>query len=197
MKKFQSLPSGSAQCRLTTPLGPMTALSTPAGLAGLWFEGQAHHPGPLNVPKDPHDPPRHPHLRAARDWLDHYWLQGLQGVQGLESPQGGPNRTPPLDLRGTDFQRAVWAALLHIAPGTTTTYSALAHQVGSARAMRAVGAAVGRNPVSLIVPCHRVVGQGGLLTGYAGGLDRKARLLAHEKVATGHVDQTLEIKSPQ
>lgn len=197
MKKFQSLPCGSAQCRLTTPLGPMTALATPDGLAGLWFDGQAHHPGPLRVPQDPHDPPHHPHLRAARVWLDHYWLQGLQGVPGLESPQGRPNRTPPLDLRGTDFQRTVWAALLHIAPGATTTYGALAHLVGSARAMRAVGAAVGRNPVSLIVPCHRVVGQGGLLTGYAGGLDRKARLLAHEKVATGHVDQTLEIKSPQ
>ena len=177
MKKFQSLPSGSAQCRLTTPLGPMTALATPDGLAGLWFDGQAHHPGPLRVPQDPHDPPHHPHLRAARDWLGHYWLQGLQG---FGRPQGPSHRTPPLDLRGTDFQRTVWAALVHIAPGATTTYGALAHQVGSARAVRAVGAAVGRNPVSLIVPCHRVLGQGGLLTGYAGGLDRKARLLAHE-----------------
>jgi methylated-DNA-[protein]-cysteine S-methyltransferase len=161
----------------------MTALATPVGLAGLWFDGQAHHPGPLNVPLDPHHPPHHPHLRAAGEWLDHYWQQHpAHPIEGLESPAGRTHPTPPLDLQGTEFQRAVWAALRRIAPGATTTYGALARTVGSAQAVRAVGAAVGRNPVSLIVPCHRVLGQGGHLTGYAGGLDRKARLLAHEGV---------------
>lgn len=186
MKKFQSWPSGSAQCRWATPLGPMTAVATPNGLAGLWFDGQAHHPGPLSAPRDAHDPPHHPHLRAARDWLDHYWQHpSANPTQGPEGSTGGSHshRPPPLDLQGTAFQRAVWMALLQIAPGATTTYGALAHKIGAAQAVRAVGAAVGRNPVSVIVPCHRVLGQGGQLTGYAGGVDRKARLLAHEGAA--------------
>ena len=85
-----------------------------------------------------------------------------------------------LDLRGTPFQRAVWQRLCTIPPGATTTYGAVAHDLGSPRAVRAVGAAVGRNPVSVIVACHRVLGAGGAATGYAGGLDRKAALLTLE-----------------
>ncbi|MGE4360260.1 MAG: methylated-DNA--[protein]-cysteine S-methyltransferase, partial [Lysobacteraceae bacterium] len=82
--------------------------------------------------------------------------------------------------RGTHFQQTVWQALLRIPAGTTTTYGALAAQLDRPRAVRAVAAAVGRNPISVIVPCHRVVGADGALTGYAGGLDRKRRLLALE-----------------
>ena len=86
-----------------------------------------------------------------------------------------------LDLaHGTPFQQAVWRALLQIGRGQTTRYGALATQIGLPRAVRAVGAAVGRNPLSVVVPCHRVVGADGSLTGYAGGVDKKRRLLALE-----------------
>ena len=92
-------------------------------------------------------------------------------------------KAPALDLQGTPFQQSVWAALQGIALGGTWTYGEIARHVGSPTAVRAVGAAVGRNPVSVIVPCHRVLGQGGALTGYAGGLPRKTKLLTHEGVA--------------
>jgi methylated-DNA-[protein]-cysteine S-methyltransferase len=166
--------SGAAQCRIETPLGPMTALATGAGLAGLWFDAQAHHPGPLQAPVDPH----HPHLRATQRWLADYWAAPV----GAPTP---PPTLPALDLRGTPFQRAVWAALLQIPPGATSTYAAIATAAGSPAAVRAAGAAIGRNPISLIVPCHRVLGSGGALTGYAGGLDRKRALLSHEGCAAG------------
>jgi methylated-DNA-[protein]-cysteine S-methyltransferase len=88
----------------------------------------------------------------------------------------------PLGLvSGTAFQQAVWRALLEIAPGATVSYGELARRIGKPQAVRAVGAAVGRNPLSIVVPCHRVVGANGALTGYAGGLERKVALLALEK----------------
>ena len=87
----------------------------------------------------------------------------------------------PLDLRGgTAFQQRVWQALREIAPGGTTSYGALSARIGQPAAVRAVGAAVGRNPVCIVVPCHRVIGTNGSLTGYAGGLERKTALLALE-----------------
>ena len=87
----------------------------------------------------------------------------------------------PLDLSGgTAFQQSVWKALLEIPPGTTTSYGALGRQLGRPLAVRAVGAAVGRNPLSVVVPCHRVLGADGSLTGYAGGIDRKRALLTLE-----------------
>jgi methylated-DNA-[protein]-cysteine S-methyltransferase len=144
----------------------MTALATDLGLAGLWFDGQKHHPGPLVAPEDP----QHPMLQATARWLRAYWARTQDGEP-----------TPTLDLTsGTPFQRAVWAALLRIPPGTTSTYAVMAAAAGSPAAVRAAGAAIGRNPVSLIVPCHRVLGSGGALTGYAGGLEHKRALLAHE-----------------
>jgi methylated-DNA-[protein]-cysteine S-methyltransferase len=88
-----------------------------------------------------------------------------------------------LDLRGTPFQRAVWTALQTLPAGATSTYAAMAKEAGSPAAVRAAGAAIGRNPVSVIVPCHRVLGRDGSLTGYAGGLERKRALLAHEGAA--------------
>jgi methylated-DNA-[protein]-cysteine S-methyltransferase len=150
----------------------MTALTTDTGLAGLWFDAQAHHPGPLEAPVNPH----HPHLRAALRWMASYWAAHDGGA--------APSLEPiPLDLRGTPFQRAVWAALQAIPTGATSTYAAIAEAAGSPAAVRAAGAAIGRNPVSLIVPCHRVLGRDGSLTGYAGGLERKRALLAHEGAA--------------
>ena len=89
-----------------------------------------------------------------------------------------------VDPGGTAFQAAVWAKLRRIPPGSTTTYSALAHAIGSPKAVRAVGAANGANPIAIVLPCHRVIGSDGRLTGYAGGLERKARLLRLEGVAT-------------
>ena len=86
----------------------------------------------------------------------------------------------PLDLQGTAFQRAVWQALLEVPPGRTSTYGAIARQVGAPQAARAAGAAIGRNPVAIIVPCHRIIGSNGSLTGFASGLPRKERLLQLE-----------------
>ncbi len=86
-----------------------------------------------------------------------------------------------LDLKGTDFQRAVWRELERIGYGRTVTYGDIAKRVGRPTAVRAVGAAIGRNPISIIVPCHRVIGSNGQLTGFAGGLESKTRLLAIEK----------------
>lgn len=163
--------TGAAQCRVQTPLGPMTALATEAGLAGLWFDGQKHHPGELHAPVEP----GHPHLRAVEQWLESYWAaQGqIRALLRLPAP-------PRLDLRGTPFQRAVWSALRAIPPGSTSTYAVIAKAAGSPAGVRAAGAVIGRNPVSLLVPCHRVLGRDGSLTGYAGGLERKRALLANE-----------------
>ncbi len=86
----------------------------------------------------------------------------------------------PLDQRGTDFQKAVWAALLKIPFGQVVTYRDIANTINNPKAVRAVGAANGKNPISIIVPCHRVIGSNGTLTGYAGGVDCKAWLLTHE-----------------
>jgi methylated-DNA-[protein]-cysteine S-methyltransferase len=86
----------------------------------------------------------------------------------------------PLFMMGTDFQRRAWAALLTIPYGETRSYADMARQIGQPSAVRAVGAANGRNPISIIVPCHRVIGTSGSLTGFGGGLDAKAHLLAHE-----------------
>lgn len=89
-----------------------------------------------------------------------------------------------LEVKGTEFQLRVWEALRGIPFGTTVSYSELAQTIGAPRAVRAVGAAVGRNPISIIVPCHRVVGSNGSLTGFAGGLERKRWLLEHERTVS-------------
>jgi methylated-DNA-[protein]-cysteine S-methyltransferase len=167
MRRVNQAVPGAAQARIDTPLGAMTALATARGLCGLWFDAQAHHPGDFAVPVDP----ANAHVAAARHWLGAYWAG--RSTEGLQVA---------LDLHGTPFQRAVWAALLAIEPGHTSTYGAVARAAGSPAAVRAAGAAIGRNPVGVIVPCHRVIGADGSLTGYAGGLQRKERLLQHEGV---------------
>jgi methylated-DNA-[protein]-cysteine S-methyltransferase len=157
----------AAQAMIDTPIGPMTALATANGVAGLWFDAQKHHPGDLDAPVDAD----HPHITAANRWLDAYWA--------------GRDPSPadvPLDLHGTPFQRAVWKALLAIPFGRTKTYGEIAAQVSADAVPRATGTAVGRNPVSIVVPCHRVIGANGSLTGYAGGLPRKEKLLQHEGI---------------
>ncbi len=154
----------TAQSTLATPLGPMRLARTEAGLAGAWFEDQKGYPGKITAPLRDDDPL----LGAAASQLGEYFA-GRRSRFEL-----------PLDLHGTEFQRAVWQALLEIDCGATSSYGAIARGLGSPRAVRAVGAAVGRNPVSIIVPCHRVLGGDGSLTGYAGGLERKRALLRLE-----------------
>lgn len=154
-----------------SPLGVLTLASDGTALTGLWFAGQLHFASTL----DPdHRLSRRPEFDPAMRWLDVYF-------SGRE-----PDFTPPLHLRGSAFRQAVWAQLLQIPYGTTRTYGAiagcLAREAGRSRlSAQAVGGAVGHNPVSLIVPCHRVVGCGGAMVGYAGGLWRKEWLLALEQ----------------
>jgi len=148
-----------------TALGQVTLAATAAGLCGLWFQDQRHHPDLAAVPVRS----AVPILDAAAAQLRDY-LAGTRAAFEL-----------PLDLScGTHFQQSVWKALLRIPRGATTTYGALAAALDRPRAVRAVAAAIGRNPISIVVPCHRVLGAHGSLTGYAGGLDRKRRLLALE-----------------
>jgi methylated-DNA-[protein]-cysteine S-methyltransferase len=153
------------QTTMTTPLGPLRLLATDRGLRGIYFEG--HKGAPESVlPSEPN----HPVLSAT--------------VQQLEEYFAGRRRdfALPLDAQGTDFQRRVWRGLRDIPFGRTSTYGDLARLLDSPGGSRAVGAANGRNPLSIVVPCHRVVGGNGKLTGYAGGLTAKEWLLRHEGV---------------
>jgi methylated-DNA-[protein]-cysteine S-methyltransferase len=157
---------GLVQGVIATPLGPLTALACESGLMGLWFDRQRHAPGALAAPVD--DEQRW--IAQARDELERYFEGRLREFKVALAPQG------------TAFQEAVWRRLLAIRCGATTSYGSIARELGSPRASRAVGAAVGRNPISVIVPCHRVIGEGGALTGYAGGLQRKQALLDIEGI---------------
>jgi methylated-DNA-[protein]-cysteine S-methyltransferase len=151
---------------IDTPLGGITMAATDQGLAGVWFDQQRHWPDTTGwIPMDDH-----PALVEAAAQLRDYFA-GRRDTFDMT-----------LDLsHGTAFQQSVWQQLLAIPPGATTSYGALSANVGNPAAVRAVGAAVGRNPISVIVPCHRVVGADGSLTGYAGGLERKTALLELEK----------------
>ncbi|WP_313957630.1 methylated-DNA--[protein]-cysteine S-methyltransferase [Paenibacillus sp. Y412MC10] len=123
---------------------------------------------------------------AAQRYPNHEWVRDevtmLPYITEIAEYLQGTREafTIPMDDRGTPFQREVWQALCSIPYGQTTTYSEIAHQIGCPAAVRAVGAAIGANPVLIMVPCHRVIGKNGALTGYRGGLDMKDRLLALE-----------------
>ena len=152
-----------------SPLGRIIMAATDKGLAGVWFEGQRHLPEELVTGSRWPENASHPVLQKTTRQLKDYF---------------GGQRTHfdvPLDLSGgTAFQQAVWQVLLAIPQGATCSYGDVSKRIGNPAAVRAVGAAVGRNPVSIIVPCHRVLGTNGSLTGYAGGLDRKTALLKLE-----------------
>lgn len=160
--KFKFTPVRSS---IETPLGAMTLAAHQGALVGVWFDGQAHQPDPSNWPTDA----KHPVLqRAATQLLDYF--AGKRSTFDL-----------PLDLTsGTEFQQRVWQGLLQIPTASTWSYAGLSAHLGQPTAVRAVAAAIGRNPISIVVPCHRVVGASGALTGYAGGLPRKAALLQLE-----------------
>lgn len=153
-----------------SPLGGVTLSSDGEALTGLWFDGQKYFAATLS---DERAEKPLPVFDETARWLDLYFAGRV------------PDFTPPLRPKGTAFRRAVWDILLGIPYGETTTYGALAARLaernGARASARAVGGAVGHNPISLIVPCHRVVGSNGSLTGYAGGLGRKERLLAMEQ----------------
>ncbi len=161
-------PTKLVQSRMASPLGDVLLAATEQGLAGVWFvHRQEHMPDHSQWPTDD----AHPVLRAATQQLNAYFLGGRQSFDLPLSPAWG-----------TPFQRAVWQALQRIPNGKTSTYGDIARDIDNPKAVRAVGAAIGQNPHSIIVPCHRVVGANGSLTGFAGGLDRKKHLLAHEAI---------------
>lgn len=155
-----------------SPLGGITMASDGEALVGLWFDGQKHFAESLQ--------PRHteadiPVFHEACRWLDIYFSGKYPGF------------TPGICLRTTPFRRQVLEILLTIPFGKTLTYGEIAAGISASgdvgrMSARAVGGAVGHNPVSLIIPCHRVVGADGGITGYAGGLDRKCRLLNLENI---------------
>jgi methylated-DNA-[protein]-cysteine S-methyltransferase len=152
--------------RTPSPLGDILLAATAQGLFGLWFDGQKHMPD-------------------MRDWqIGHNAVidRAQQQMQQYFAKQRSTFDLP-LDLSvGTAFQQAVWQALLAIPCGQHSSYGAIAQRIRNPKAVRAVGAAVGRNPISVIVPCHRVLGASGDLTGYAGGLERKTALMELEGV---------------
>jgi methylated-DNA-[protein]-cysteine S-methyltransferase len=154
------------QSQTTSPLGDVLLAATEQGLAGVWFaQGQLHMPDSSNWVTDE----AHPTLLAAAQQLHDYFSGQRQSFD-----------LPLQPAWGTPFQRAVWQALQRIPYGRTSTYGDIARDIGNPKAVRAVGAAIGQNPHTIVVPCHRVVGTNGALTGFAGGIERKKHLLALE-----------------
>jgi O-6-methylguanine DNA methyltransferase len=165
--------TGIAYAQMDSPVGPVWVAATGPGICAVglgdgqptrFFTWLARHIGPEPPREDPVA------LAPALTQLREYFSRTRREFD------------LPLDVRGTAFQQAVWAELASIAYGTTTTYGEIARRIGRPRAPRAVGAAVGANPLSILIPCHRVVGVGGSLTGYGGGLEVKAALLQLEGV---------------
>lgn len=153
---------------VASPVGTLTLVASDGGLrAVLWPADSRMGPG------DAVDDSSHPILAAAVEELGEYFAGGRTEFD------------VPLDPVGTDFQLAAWRALQTIPYARTVSYSEQAERMGDRRKARAVGAANGRNPISIIVPCHRVVGANGALTGFAGGVDAKAWLLEHEQRHAG------------
>jgi methylated-DNA-[protein]-cysteine S-methyltransferase len=148
-----------------SPLGQIILATTDDGICGLYFHDQRYFNGTANWKNK-----THPLLNEAAGQLDEYFASRLKKF----------DLKLDLNVHGTPFQQAVWHALLAIEFGKTSTYGAHANQINKPQAVRAVGGAIGRNPISIIVPCHRVVGSNGALTGFAGGLERKKYLLKLE-----------------
>ena len=157
-------------CVIKTPLGPIQAAAEDGALRGLWFIGQKYFPsGTENWIKKPD----YPVFISLKTWLKDYFAKK------------NPKITFPLLPQGTDFQQAVWKQLRKIPCGKTTTYGAIAKLLnanGIKASAQAVGGAVGHNPISILIPCHRVLGADGSLTGYAGGLEKKQALLELEGI---------------
>ena len=163
-----NFPTSTVYSKMTSPLGTVILSATDMGLSGIWFDGQKHLP-PFKSWKPL---PNNAYLLKAQDSLQAYFSKQTKRFE------------MPLDLHaGTTFQQQVWLALLKIPYGRTVTYNEISRYIGAPTSVRAVAGAVGRNPLSIMVPCHRVIGSNGTLTGYAGGLDRKLALLTLEGAA--------------
>lgn len=148
-----------------SPHGPMLLVADGEALSGVYFDGQKYHPQVASQwRRDAH----HATLRQTKSELAEYFGGERKRFDTALAPEGTP------------FQRSVWKAISSVGFGQTITYGELAARAGCPGSARAAGAATGRNPISIIVPCHRIVGSNGSLTGYAGGLDRKRALLALE-----------------
>ena len=148
-----------------SPHGQMLLAASDAGIAGVYFDGQKHFPKKAEQWRRDG---RHPLLKQAKRELAEYFAGGRRRFEVALAPEG------------TSFQRAVWRAISTVGFGETISYGELARRAGYRGSARAAGAATGRNPIGIIVPCHRIVGSDGSLTGYAGGLGRKRALLALE-----------------
>ena len=157
---------------IASPYGKLKLVASDKGLAAVLWEN---------------DDPRRVRLGALKPGSDNRFLN--EAEKQLKAYFAGRLKkfTVPLDFNGTDFQKRVWKALLAIPFGETRSYAQIARQVGKPTAVRAVGAANGANPVALVVPCHRVIGSDGSLTGYGGGLSRKRFLLDLERGAAGRL----------
>lgn len=153
--------------QLDSPIGRLRLVATDQGLSRLLFDGQAD--ADLRSDGDSTRTDDHPVLAAATTQLEEYFAGQRQEFD------------VPLDLAGTEFQRAAWSALASVPYGETRSYRQQAEAVGRPKAVRAIGAANGRNPVPIVLPCHRIVGSDGSLTGYGGGLPIKEYLLNHEQ----------------
>lgn len=159
-----------------SPLGAILLAADEIGLTGLWFEDQKYYGAGLPAESVQGELSAMPHLKAAAAWLDRYFAGEEMDACVLT-----------LHLVGTDFQKEVWEILLSIPRGETLTYAEIGKRIAAKRGLtrmsaQAVGGAVGHNKISIIVPCHRVLGTDGSLTGYAGGLERKSALLQLEGV---------------
>lgn len=150
---------------IQSPLGEVTAQARDNGLLGLWFETNTTQPESLGQFN-----PEHPVLKETERQLELYFAGQL------------PKFDLPAQAPGTPFQQQVWSALCDIPFGEAISYQELANRIGKPEAVRAVGTATGKNPIAIIVPCHRVIGKSGKLTGYAGGVERKKQLLELEGV---------------
>lgn len=151
---------------MPSPVGALKLVACEVGLTAILWENE--RPGRVSLGAM-REAPDHPLLVEAGQQLSAYFAGSLSMF------------TLPLDFCGTDFQKSVWATLLTIPYGETRSYGEIAHQIGRPAASRAVGAANGRNPISIIAPCHRVIGANGALTGFAGGLAAKELLLDIER----------------
>lgn len=161
------VPSERVHVLIDSPYGPLTLIAEDDRLRGLYMHGQRHRPAEASFGERLPRPETEPFIQAVRQ-LEEYF-SGQRQIFDL-----------PTSPHGTEFQLRVWAALQQIPYGQTWTYQELAEFIGEPMACRAVGLANGKNPIGIIVPCHRVIGSNGSLTGYGGGLDRKQALLEHE-----------------
>lgn len=173
-------PTGRTHTVIDSPYGPLTLVAEGDRLVGLYMEAQRHRPEESRFGERLPGATVAPFVEAARQLAEYF--DGRRDTFDL-----------PLKLHGTAFQQRVWAALREIPIGETWTYGELAQYIGQPTASRAVGLANGKNPIGVIVPCHRVVGSDGSLTGYGGGLERKQALLVHEHAVPADPDgqQTL------